>query len=206
MIFLQVDDLLLQLLIHGALPQLRQTVSAVHHGLGQLSAQAGLGGGAAHAGDKLTAGLGKGGDAALDQLQAGGKGGDVGVLLRHVALKGPHALVQPGDEVHIVADAAADLLGGMDMGVHKAGKDILSVQIHDLGIGSHQCGIHLAHGFDLVVFHEDTAAVIHGLMAFRHGHDITIFQQNLFHNNALLFQSREMTGSMILNSRTSNRP
>ena len=37
-IFLKVNDLLLQLLLHGALPQIRQTIAAVHYGFGQLSA------------------------------------------------------------------------------------------------------------------------------------------------------------------------
>ena len=188
-VLLQVRDLLLQLLLHGALPDLGQAVAAVHDGLGQLAPQAGLLGGPGHAGDELSAGLGEGGDTGADELQGGHQGGDVGVLLGHVALIGPHPVVEPGDEVHVVAHAPADLLGGVDVGVDKAGQDVLAAQLNDFRVGLHQGGVHLAHSDNLVVLHQYAAAVIYGVIGV-HREDVAVFQISLRHCRCLLILPR----------------
>ena len=157
--FLQIHHLLLQFLLHGALPDLRQAVAAVHHGFGQLAAQAGLRRAPGHAGDELSAGLSKGGYAGADQLQAGHQRGHIGVLLRHAALKGPHPVVEPADEINIIAYSPGNLLGGVYVSVHKPGQYILALQVNDLRVGLHQPGVNLTDRRNAVILHQHAAAV-----------------------------------------------
>ena len=177
-IFFDIRDLLLKLLLHRALPDRREAVTAVHHRLGELSAQTGLLRGPRHAGDKLTARLGKRRYAGADQLQTRHECGNVGILLRHIALKGPHSLVQPADKIHIVADTAGYLLRGVDVGIHKSGQNIFSAQVDDLRVGRDLRRIDPADRRDAVVFHEHPAAVKHGVVLI-HGDDIAVLQKSL---------------------------
>ena len=174
-VFFKVQHLLLQLLLHGALPDRRQTLAAVHHGFGQLAAQTGLRGRARHAGHELSAGLCKGCHAGADQLQTGHQRGDIGVFFGHIALKGPHPIVQPANKIYIIAHAARNLLGGMDVRIDKAGEYILPLQVDHLGIRLNQLRIYLANRQNAVVFHQDAAAVKNGI-GLVHGNDIAVLQ------------------------------
>ena len=93
--------------------------------------------------------------------------------------------MEPGDEVHIVTHPPADLLGGVDVGVDKAGQDVLAAQLNDLRVGFYQSGIHLAYGHDLVVLYQHAAAVVYGVVCV-HGQDVAVFQIGLCHVLLLL--------------------
>ena len=105
-VLFQIHHLLFQLLFHRKLPDRRRALTAVHHGFCQLAAQTGLHRAARHAEHKPPAGFCKRRHTGADQLQTGHQRGDVGVLLGHIALKRPHPLMQPADEIHIIAHAA----------------------------------------------------------------------------------------------------
>ena len=59
----------------------------------------------------------------MDELDAAEQGGQVGVLVRHVGLIRPDAPVQPREQVHIVRDAARQLLRRVHMRVDQAFKN-----------------------------------------------------------------------------------
>ena len=177
-VFFQIHHLLLQFLLHGALPDFRQSLAAVHHRFGQLTAQTGFRRTAGHAGNKLSARFCKGGHAGADQLQTGHQRGYIRVLLRHVALKGPHPVMKPADEINIIAHSAGNLLGGVYVSVHKPGQYILALQVNDLCVGLHQPGVYLTNRRNAVILHQHPATVKNGVLLI-HGDDVTVLQIGL---------------------------
>ena len=207
--FLQIHHLLLQFLLHGALPDFRQSLAAVHHRFGQLTAQTGFRRTAGHAGDELSARLCKGGHAGADQLQTGHQRGYIRVLLRHVALKGPHPVMKPADEINIIAYSAGNLLGGVYVSVHKPGQYILALQVNDLRVGLHQPGVYITHRRNAVILHQHAATVKNGVPLI-HGDDVTVLQIGLheippsrylsscFVNDILTLQPITVIGSSLI--------
>lgn len=177
---LQVGFLLIQFLLGGPLPDGGQAFAAIHHGLCQLGPQARLGHGLGHAADELPPRLRKGGNPAADLLQAAHKGGNIGILLGHIAFKGPHPVVEPGDKGHVVSNAPADLLGGMHVGVHKSRQDVFALEVYDLRVRAYQRRVNLAHRQDGIVLHQQAAAIVN-LHIGAHGEDIAVFQICLRH-------------------------
>ena len=204
--FLQIHHLLLQFLLHGALPDFRQSLAAVHHRFGQLTAQTGFRRTAGHAGDELSARFCKGGYAGANQLKTGHQRGYIRVLLRHVALKGPHPVMKPADEIHIIAYAPGNLLGGVHMGIHKPGQHIPALQVNDLRVGLHQPGVNLTDRRNAVILHQHAAAVKNGVLLI-HGDDVAVLQIGLheippsrylsscFVNDILILQPITVIGS-----------
>ena len=83
--------------------------------------------------------------------------------------------MQPCYEVNVIADTAADLLRSVDMGIHKAGQYIFTMQVDNLCIGLYELRIHFTHSLDTVVFYQHTAVVVDQVNIV-HCNDITVFQ------------------------------
>ena len=177
-VFVQVVDLLVQLLLHGSLPDLGKSFPAVHHRFCQLRAEPGLGHRPCHAADELPARLREAGHSGPDLLQTAHQRGYIGILLGHIALEGPHPLVQPGHKIHIIPDAPADLLGRMYMRVYKPRKQVLSAQVDDLRVPADLLLIHGSHCADLIPFHQQASMGIH-LVRCIHRKNISILKVNL---------------------------
>ena len=167
------------LLIGAAHPALGKALTAVHDAVGQFAPDARLGHAPGHAGDELPAGLGKGRGARLDLLGAAQQGGNIAVLLGHIALIGPDAVMQPGEQVHVVAQAAAQLLTGVHVGVDQARHQYFAVAVDGFIIFS-RGRFAAVNGQDAVVLHDDAAPGIYACVRI-HGDHVGVFQQD-FHS------------------------
>ncbi|MPM84383.1 hypothetical protein SDC9_131454 [bioreactor metagenome] len=187
-VFFKVFHLAVQFFALGFLPDAGQAFARVHDRLCEFGAQPGLGHAFRHAAHKLAARFRKAGDAGADLLQAAQKGGDVGIFFRHIALIRPDALVQPGQQVYVVPQAAAELLRRMDMGVDQPGQDNFFPRVDHFRTGPDQAFVHLADGCDSVIF-DQNAAVLVDLVLFVHCYDYCVLQINLSHNAPHVFSA-----------------
>ena len=178
--------LLFQLLFCGSLPYGGQPIAAVHDAFRQLGPQARFRDAFCHALYKLPAGFCETGHAGANQFQAGCQRGHVGILRRHIALKRPHAFMEPGFEIHVVPNPSGYLLRGVYMGVHKTRQHIFPGQVDYLGVRTHKGRVHNSYGGNPVILHQDPPAVI-DISLRPHGDDIAVFQIGLSHCPALLF-------------------
>ncbi|MPM28854.1 hypothetical protein SDC9_75385 [bioreactor metagenome] len=108
--------------------------------------------------------------------------------------------MQPGQQIHIVPQAASELLGGVDMGVDEAGENDFPGAVKGLGVSPYRLGSDVPHCSYPVVLDEHTPLGVHLLMLI-HGHDIGIFQERLVHACLQL-----ITGSTMEKSYTAKRP
>jgi hypothetical protein len=104
--------------------------------------------------------------------------------------------MQPGLEIYVIPDSAANLLGGMDMGIHKSRKDIVTIEFYNFCIGFYQGGIDNTHGKDPVIFNQDISPVIY-LVLLIHGEDVALLQEYLTHCFLLSPQSFSNPGRKI---------
>ena len=89
--------------------------------------------------------------------------------------------MQPGEQVHVVTQAAAELLRGMHMGVDKTGHDDLTVAIdHFVIFGNRR---HPAVYALNTVSVDDKASVRVNAFVRVHGYNIGIFQQRAHEEN-----------------------
>ena len=86
--------------------------------------------------------------------------------------------MKPADEIHIIAYAPGNLLGGVHMGIHKPGQHIPALQVNDLRVGLHQPGVNLTDRRNAVILHQHAATVKNGVLLI-HGDDVTVLQIGL---------------------------